>query len=113
MLDTEIRERLADYLDDEISLGQFEEWFIPETWDVERERNEMAADLTRSIMRLLVMCSNGDLSEDELRRELLRIRTRTYWVDQSPKPVVLTSGATVIRQEGSAQAGTSRSVASV
>lgn len=114
MLDLEIRTHLADYVSKRTSLGEFEEWFIPETWDVENQGNDAARDLTLAVMRLLVKHSNGDLTESGLRRDL-GILSRTYWFDQAPKgagTVKLSSTSEVIRPAQSVQAGTSLAAAS-
>jgi hypothetical protein len=98
MLELEIRERLADYLDDRISLGEFEEWFIPETWDVEHDGTDAARDLTLSVMRRLVKYSNGNMSESDLRRDLGTL-SRTYWFQTAPKTRLSGSEASVIEQD--------------
>ncbi len=70
-LDFEIRERLAQYLASKISLRDFEDWFFPETWDVD-EINDMAlTNLVYGIKLRLAEFSNGDWTEAEL-HSLLR-----------------------------------------
>jgi hypothetical protein len=95
-----------------MSLAQFEEWFIPETWDVERHGEETVRSITLAVMRLLVKHSNRQLTEGELRRDL-GILSRNYWFDQAPKTVLLSSSAQLIREDPPVQAGTSRVAASV
>jgi hypothetical protein len=111
MLDTEIRRHLGLYAANDLSLGEFEEWFIPETWDVERQPNESLRDLTLAIMRLLVKCSIGQLTEGELRRDF-GILSRDHWFNQVPKTVRLLSTAHLIREDLPAQAGTSHAAGS-
>src|SRR5712692_6815584 len=70
-LDFNIRERLATYLAKEISLHEFEDWFFPETWDVDQLGDLALTNLVYGIKLRLAEFSNGDWTEDEL-RSLLR-----------------------------------------
>jgi hypothetical protein len=70
-LDINIRERLAAYLANEISLREFEDWFFPETWDVDQLGNLALTNLVYGIKLCLAEFSNGDWTEGEL-RNLLR-----------------------------------------
>ena len=70
-LDFDIRERLAAYLADENSLSEFEDQFIPETWDVDQFDNLVLTDLVYGIKLRLAEFSRGDWTEKEL-RDLLR-----------------------------------------
>lgn len=69
-LDLKIRERLASYLAGEISRREFEEWFIPATWNKAHERNPVTAHLIGDIDLRLAEFSNGDWTEDELCEQL-------------------------------------------
>jgi hypothetical protein len=66
-LDIEIRERLASYLVDEISLGEFEDWFVAASWDVIHRESRIAIELVYDIELLLAEYSNGCWNEDELK----------------------------------------------
>jgi hypothetical protein len=70
-LDFNIRERLAEYLAGEISLREFEDWFFPETWDIDQVDIPALANLVYGIKLRLAEFSNGDWTETEL-RSLLR-----------------------------------------
>ena len=59
-LDYRIRERLAAYLASEISLSEFEDWFFPETWDVDQVDNLDLLSLVYGIKLRLAEFSNGD-----------------------------------------------------
>ena len=69
-LDYTVRERLAAYLADEISLSEFEDWFFPETWDIDQTDNLDLLNLVYSIKLRLAEFSNGDWTEAELRSRL-------------------------------------------
>jgi hypothetical protein len=62
-----IRERLRDYLAGETTLDEFEEWFVPATWHVERSGDVEADSLTGKILLVLAEFSHGDWIEEEVR----------------------------------------------
>jgi len=49
-LDFNVRERLAEYLAGEISLHEFEDWFFPETWDVDQLDNPLQLHFARGMV---------------------------------------------------------------
>lgn len=69
-LDFTIRERLATYLANEISLEEFEDWFFPETWDIDEIDNLAIINLIYGIKLRLAEFSNHDWTEKELRSQL-------------------------------------------
>jgi hypothetical protein len=48
-LEFEIRDRLAAYLAGETSLHDFEDWFFPKTWDVDKLDDPALLDLVYQI----------------------------------------------------------------
>ena len=70
-LNARIRDHLADYVAGRTSLLEFDEWFIPETWDVDKSDDRPLIDLTYEIILRLAEYSSGDCSEAEL-KDLLR-----------------------------------------
>ena len=48
-LDLEIRQQLARYLAKQITLDDFEDWFVAESWNVHRDENTAATDLVFEI----------------------------------------------------------------
>jgi hypothetical protein len=70
-LDFNIREQLARYLANEISLREFGDWFFPETWDEDQLRDLALVNLVYGIKLRLAEFSHGDWTENEL-RSLLR-----------------------------------------
>ena len=66
-LDLEIRQQLARYLAKRITLDDFEDWFVAESWNVHRDENTAATDLVFELELRLAEFSNGHWTEDDLR----------------------------------------------
>lgn len=64
-----IRESVARYLSDAMSLVDFQTWFVPRAWEI-LETESPAAPIASHIELLLAEYTNGDLSEDDLREAL-------------------------------------------
>ncbi len=94
-LDFNIRERLAAYLAKEISLHEFEDWFFPETWDVDQLGDLALTNLVYGIKLRLAEFSNGDWTENEL-RGLLYHFIEDYDMNSSPTQVRVQYGTTSI-----------------
>lgn len=69
-LDIEIRDKLAKYLANEISLEEFQDWFVPGTWEVRESGNTSAIELSAEIALRLAEFSNGHWTELSLREKL-------------------------------------------
>jgi hypothetical protein len=69
-IDLEIRERLGRYLSRDISLHDFQSWFVPVLWNIEQTQNAEAIELAGEIELRLAEFSNGDWTEAELRSKL-------------------------------------------
>lgn len=80
--DLEIRAKLAEYLAGQISLDRFQQWFVPETWDIENSRDVIASDLAHEIQLRLAEFSDNHWTEGELRRRLSPL-TESYSVSIS------------------------------
>jgi hypothetical protein len=70
---SQIKEHLALYLANRTSLGQFEDWFVPNTRDIRQTRSEAATVLTFGIEAALSEYLSQILDERELRHQLLQI----------------------------------------
>jgi hypothetical protein len=70
---SQIKEHLALYLANRISLGQFEDWFIPNTRDIRQTRSEAAMALAFAIEGTLSEYLSRLLDQRELRNELSQI----------------------------------------
>ena len=67
---SQIRERLAMFLDGRIDLDAFEDWFVQNTWNIHLSGSRSAEALTFAIEESLSEYSSHHLTESELRSEL-------------------------------------------
>lgn len=65
-----IREKLAKFLANEISLQDFEDWFVQQTWSVQKEDNQELRQIVHAIELCLSEFSSEHMDEQELRKEL-------------------------------------------
>jgi hypothetical protein len=66
----QIRSRLAAWIDGGISLSEFEDWFVPETWNIHQANDAEADDLVDEIELSLSEYSGGFLSQSQLKETL-------------------------------------------
>lgn len=66
-LDDEIREQLRRYVAGEITLGEFEDWFVPKSWNIHHVGDAATADLAYEIDLRLAEYANGDRTEEHLK----------------------------------------------
>ena len=69
--EAEVRQRALAFLENEVSLDDFEDWLVARSWNMHRDSAPSAQDLVSSIELALSEHSNGHISESELRRELV------------------------------------------
>jgi len=67
---SELQQHLLNYLNGQTTLRQFEEWFVPATWDVQDTDNPQLIETRNAIDARIAEYTNGDWSEDELRNFL-------------------------------------------
>jgi len=79
----EIRRSLGRYLAGELSLSEFQEWFVPRAWDLDPSEDALAYQLVGRIELLLAEASSGHWTEMEL-RENLESYTSVVEVRESP-----------------------------
>ena len=72
----EIRQRLSMWLDGEISRAQFEDWFVPATWDVHKSGDANLEKLVDEIELYLSEYSDGYLSKQQLRDAMVSILSK-------------------------------------
>ena len=70
---SQIRARLAGWIDERTSLAEFEDWFVPATWDIHKSDDAEAENLTNEIELSLSEYSGGYSSEEQLRMSLNRL----------------------------------------
>ena len=66
---SEIREHLSELLSGRRTLDEFEDWFVPATWDIHKSEDAEAEALTDQIELRLSEHSDGYLTSDDLMRE--------------------------------------------
>lgn len=76
LLDLEIYAWIARYLRGAATLDEFEDWFIPETWHVERSGNVPAAELADPIRIALADIAGDEMTEDEFKALLASLEKR-------------------------------------
>jgi hypothetical protein len=69
-IDQDIREMVARYVSGAVSLREFQEWFVPRIWNIDANGDAAGAQLANRIELLLAEYSNGDWTEEELRKKL-------------------------------------------
>lgn len=95
-LEFEIRDRLHAYLSGEISLHDFEDWFFPKTWDVDKSDEPALLDLVYQIKLDWAEFTNGDWSEEELRSMLRSLAERFTITSSSAKLVYGTTSKNLL-----------------
>jgi len=69
-LGTEFRDQLRRYLSGDLSLAEFEDWFVPRTWNIHQVGDPGLADLAYEIDLRLAEYSNGHRTENDLKEVL-------------------------------------------
>jgi hypothetical protein len=69
----EILRHIRSYLDGTFSRVEFENWFLPATWNLSEEQDPVAHDLSAQVYLALAEFDNGDLDEAELKERLAEV----------------------------------------
>jgi len=77
----EIRKRLTQWVDGNISLREFQEWFVPATWNIHLANDPEAEGLADDIEMALSQYTSRVLPIEDLRRELAKA-ARPFVVQQ-------------------------------
>lgn len=67
--ESEIRERLIRFLRDEMSLQEFEDWLVSNSWNMHLDSSPSAQDLVAAIELILSEYSSGHRKYSEVRNE--------------------------------------------
>ena len=67
----EIRRKLLLFLENEVSLDEFEDWFVVGSWNAHREGDPAALRMISAIELMLAEHSSGHLSDTQLRKNML------------------------------------------
>jgi len=103
----EIRARLGGYLDGLVSLDDFEDWFLSDTWNSHLHSDEETMRMVHRIEGNLLDFSAGAITESSLRKELAlvaRPSVRRHW---EPVLCIVKSGNISMPQEISLRWGSS------
>ena len=82
----QIRERLIAFLTNAISLDEFEDWLVQNSWNMHHDSDPAAQELVGAIELRLSEYSSDHLSEEQLRNELMSLARRPLivYLDESP-----------------------------
>src|SRR5690242_16649847 len=73
IVESEVRQKLADFLGDRVSLQDFEDWLVSNSWNMHRDSSASAQNLVSDIELLLSEYSSEHRVYDELQNELSRL----------------------------------------
>lgn len=100
--ESEIRERLFDYLTRQITLNEFEDWLVVHSWNMHQDSQESARALVGAIELRLAEYSDDHLTDEGLERELrgLLVPSEIVWIEnaQPTQPVVRSATASESRR---------------
>jgi hypothetical protein len=73
ILESEIRNRLADVLDGDADLDDFEDWLVQNSWNMHLDSHHGAQELASSIELAFAEHSSSHISDHQLRSQLLSL----------------------------------------
>jgi len=79
----ELRQELARYLKGQCTLQDFEDWFVPRSWNFSQDSNPSLQKLVSQIELSIAEFSNGDWTEKELCQEFGILLTN-YEIEYRP-----------------------------
>ena len=88
----QIRSRLADWIDGKISLSEFEDWFVPETWNIHKANDAEAEDVADEIELSLSEYSGGHLTLEQLKESLKELARPFVLRHRTPILLIAKSG---------------------
>ena len=91
---SELYRRIIQYLNDEISLSQFEDWFLPSLGQILSLPDGPALDLADNIQLALAEMSSGDRTEAELKSIVISLMESSYIDIRESTPYPLLTGTT-------------------
>jgi len=94
---TDLRNELVRLLAEEVSLDNFEDWFVQRSWNIHKDSDLRAQRLAYAIELRLAEHDNERLSEGELRKELLHL-SRPIYLSTTPESESGTATTLTINQ---------------
>ena len=98
----ELRRELGRCLEGQCTLKDFEDWFVPRSWNFNQNSNPSLQKLVSQIELSLAEFSNGDWTEKELRQQFSILMT-IYEIEYHP------FGGEILTENVSTHTGTSSS----
>ena len=77
---SDVRKKLIAYLKDSISLADFEDWLVSESWNMHTDSDQVAIDLVDDIELALSEYSNKYLTLQELNKRLWRAASQVVTI---------------------------------
>lgn len=74
--DNQIREQIARYLENKVSLDSFEDWIAQRSWNMHKDSDPLSQKLASAVELRLAEHSSGHLDEANLRAELVQFVTK-------------------------------------
>jgi hypothetical protein len=81
----DLKNRVSDYIAGEISLEEFEDWFVPTYWNVLTGKEEELSQMVYDIELRLAEYSRGNWTEHELKEHLNSLLSWNGWVKKPQK----------------------------
>src|SRR5690349_19793722 len=73
IMESEVREKLIAFLRNEISLRDFEDWLVSESWNMHLDSSREAQELVSAIELALAEYSSGHQTYSEVRNEFISL----------------------------------------
>jgi hypothetical protein len=98
---SQIRKQLARFLQGQINLDSFEDWFVQNTWNIHLSGSVAAENLTFAVEESLSEFSSRHITESELRKELGQLiqldnKVVTVYTVPAWEPIVSSDAAVLV-----------------
>ena len=80
--ENEIRQKLVEVVSKRLSLDDFEDWLVSDSWNMHLDSSRNAQELVWAIELALAEYSNGHLSSDALQEQLKTLFADSTWMDR-------------------------------
>ena len=106
-LEIRIREKLVQYLVQELSIDEFEDWIVQHTWNVHQVDSGTVQDLASAIEARLAEYSGGHITEESLRNQLRPLAQQYVMMIGPQSPSASSSSEIMFRAADLGQSGQS------
>ena len=90
----QLRDQIIQMLSDKISLDDFEDWFVQNSWNVHQDSNLLAQRLAYAVELRLAELSGDRLSRGEFENEL-RQMVNSYPVKQEERNIIVSTSSSI------------------